>query len=169
MALLQTTWFENVRVTFCVTVPYRTWRLPENLQVAPSFPHNVHAAVEPVGEAGVVAGGVTGVTAGTGVLWYQHCLREPNAGSPNTLLSQAMLPVAVRVAYLVDVPYRTCRVPLNRHAPPSLLHSTQVAAVSAKAVTLRLPALAVEASRLEESAPPQALARAAAAIRLDTR
>ena len=133
----------------------------------PSVPHRDHVVLPVV----VVAGGVTtGVTAGTGVTSYQHCLAVPKAGSPNTLLSQAMLLVAERVAYLVLVPYRTWRVPLNRHAPPSLAQSTQddeLAGAMADARPLAEAALLL--SGLEDWPPPQALASAAAAIRLETR
>jgi hypothetical protein len=52
----------------------------------------------------------------------QQVLRMPTAGSPKTVLLQAVPPVSVRVTFCVVVPYLTERPPLNEQVPPSVAH-----------------------------------------------
>ncbi|RZI39837.1 hypothetical protein EGT07_26855 [Herbaspirillum sp. HC18] len=65
--------------------------MPVNVQVPYSFAHRVH----------VVLGAGEGAGAGAAVMVaYSQILLAPGYGSPNTVLLQAMEPVAVLVAHL---------------------------------------------------------------------
>jgi hypothetical protein len=106
----------NVKITYCVSLPYLTSCVPENVHTPRSLAHDVQVidarAVAPVpgdtpGVRGVVLPGVgdadepalmaalpAAVLAA--VCTIQQRLSEPGAGSPNTLLSHGLPPVSVR-------------------------------------------------------------------------
>jgi hypothetical protein len=78
----------------------------------------------------VVAGGVAEAVVSLVVEpETQHVFRTPTAGSPKTLLLQAVPPLSVRVTFCVVVPYLTLRVPLNEQVPPSVAHCDHDAVV----------------------------------------